>query len=184
MLKKGFTLVELLVVIAILGIIAVGLIVAIDPIEQVNRASDSSRRSLATDVSNSFNRFFATKNYSGACPDAACATFLNGLNTTTVVPVSALTTVNTNLTTAGETKSATAYTGHQQAPNVSASLANTTTPSAATIVLCWLPLSKGQKSNANVADPNSSVFNNLGVLQTAAACPATAANTCYQCVMQ
>lgn len=184
MLKKGFTLVELLVVIAILGIIAVGLIVAIDPIEQVNRATDSSRRSLATDVMNSFNRFYATKNYSAACPDSTCATFLNSLSTTGAVGVDTLTTVNTNLNTAGEVKSTTTYTGHQQAANVVASLANVTNPAAATIVLCWQPVSKGQKSNANIADPNSTVFNNLGVLQTAAACPATTANTCYQCVKQ
>lgn len=182
--RQGFTLVELLVVIAILGIIAVGLIVAIDPIEQVNRASDSSRRALATDVMNSFNRYYASKNYSAACPDSACASYVDSLSTTTPVAVSTLTTVNTDLNTAGETKSATSYSAHQQAANVVASLANTSTANAATIVLCWQPRSKGQKSNANVADPNSTVFNNLGVLQTAATCPATSANTCYQCVKQ
>lgn len=182
--KRGFTLVELLVVIAILGIIAVGLIVAIDPIEQINRASDSSRRSLATDVMNSFNRFYASKNYSAACPDSACATYLNGLSTTTSVDVSALTTVNTNLNSAGETKSANSYTGHQQAANVKATLANTATANAATVVLCWQPKSKGQRSNANVADPNSTVFDGIGALQTALACPADNTNTCYQCVKQ
>lgn len=185
MLKKGFTLIELLVVIAILGIIAVGLIVAIDPIEQINRASDSSRRSLATDITNTFNRFFAQKNYSAACADSTCATYSNSLSTTTPVAVSTLTTVNTDLNTSGETKSATSYTGHQQATNVVASLANTTPTTAATIVLCWRPASKGQKSNANIADPNSTVYDNLGVLQTTAGtCPATTANTCYQCVKQ
>lgn len=184
MLKKGFTLVELLIVIAILGIIAVGLIVAIDPIEQVNRATDSSRRSLATDLMNAFNRHYASKNFSAACPDATCANFLDSLSDTTPVAVSTLTTVNTNLQTVGETKTATSYTSHQQSPNVVVSLANTTPASAASIVVCWQPLSKGQKSNANVADPNSTVYNNVGVLQTAAQCPATTTNTCFQCVRQ
>lgn len=184
MLTKGFTLVELLVVIAILGIITVGLVVAIDPSEIVNRATDSSRQSLATDIMNSFNRHYATRSYSAACPDSTCSTFLNSLSSTATVDVSTLTGVNANLNISGEVKSATAYTGHQQAGNVKASLANVSNPAAATIVLCWQPLSKAQKSNAAISDPNSTVFNSLGVLQTAEACPATTANTCYQCVKQ
>lgn len=40
-LQKGFTLVELLVVIAILGILAVGLIAAIDPVDKLNASADS-----------------------------------------------------------------------------------------------------------------------------------------------
>ena len=36
-MKKGFTLLELLVVIAILGILAAGLLAAIDPLELINK---------------------------------------------------------------------------------------------------------------------------------------------------
>lgn len=39
--SKGFTLIELLIVIAILGVLAAGLLVAIDPIEKINQANDS-----------------------------------------------------------------------------------------------------------------------------------------------
>ncbi len=39
--QKGFTLVELLVVIAILGILAVGLIAAINPVDKLAQASDA-----------------------------------------------------------------------------------------------------------------------------------------------
>lgn len=39
--SKGFTLVELLVVIAILGVLAVGLIAAINPLDKINAASDA-----------------------------------------------------------------------------------------------------------------------------------------------
>ena len=39
--QAGFTLVELLVVIAVLGILSVGLIVTINPIDKLNSASDS-----------------------------------------------------------------------------------------------------------------------------------------------
>lgn len=39
--SKGFTLIELLIVIAILGILAAGILVAIDPIDKINQANDA-----------------------------------------------------------------------------------------------------------------------------------------------
>ncbi len=39
--SKGFTLIELLIVIAILGVLAAGILVAIDPIDKINQANDS-----------------------------------------------------------------------------------------------------------------------------------------------
>lgn len=41
LISKGFTLIELLVVIAILGVLAVGLIAAINPADKINSAGDS-----------------------------------------------------------------------------------------------------------------------------------------------
>lgn len=41
--KKGFTLIELLIVIAILGVLAAGILVAIDPVEQLARGRDVGR---------------------------------------------------------------------------------------------------------------------------------------------
>lgn len=39
--SKGFTLIELLIVIAILGVLAAGILVAIDPVDKINSANDS-----------------------------------------------------------------------------------------------------------------------------------------------
>lgn len=182
--QKGFTLIELLVVISILGVIAVGLMVAIDPIEQINRSSDAAKRSLANEVMGGFSRFYTARGYSAACPNSACASYNNSLSTSTPVAVSTLAAVNTSLNNTGDTKSATSLTSHSQATRVYASLANTGVANAATIVLCWQPQSKVQKSDADINDPNTTVYNNIGVLQTAVACPATNANTCYQCTRQ
>lgn len=38
---KGFTLIELLIVIAVLGVLAAGVLVAIDPIDKINAANDA-----------------------------------------------------------------------------------------------------------------------------------------------
>jgi type IV pilus assembly protein PilA len=42
-IKKGFTLIELLIVMAILGVLAVIVLVAINPVEQLARARDTGR---------------------------------------------------------------------------------------------------------------------------------------------
>lgn len=39
--SKGFTLIELLIVIAILGILAAGILVAIDPVDKINQGNDA-----------------------------------------------------------------------------------------------------------------------------------------------
>lgn len=38
---RGFTLIELLIVIAVLGVLAAGVIVALDPVERINQANDA-----------------------------------------------------------------------------------------------------------------------------------------------
>lgn len=60
-LKSGFTLIELLIVIAILGILAIGLIAALDPIEQLKRARDTSTRTAVEEFFNAAVRYYAVK---------------------------------------------------------------------------------------------------------------------------
>lgn len=43
--SKGFTLIELLIVIAILGVLAAGVLVAIDPVDKINAANDAKVQS-------------------------------------------------------------------------------------------------------------------------------------------
>jgi len=58
--QKGFTLIELLIVIVVLGILAVAILSAINPIEQVNKATDSGTQSDASELINALERYYAS----------------------------------------------------------------------------------------------------------------------------
>lgn len=62
-LAQGFTLIELLIVIAVLGILAVAVLSAINPIEQINRSRDTGSRSDAEQLLGAVDRFYATSGY-------------------------------------------------------------------------------------------------------------------------
>src|SRR3990167_10542705 len=57
--SKGFTLVELLVVIGVLGILALGLLATIDPLEQFKKGADANTRQSAIELVNALNRYYA-----------------------------------------------------------------------------------------------------------------------------
>ena len=62
--SKGFTLIELLIVIAILGILAAGILVAIDPVEQLSRGRDAGRKSAVTQLGRALQAYYtANSNY-------------------------------------------------------------------------------------------------------------------------
>jgi len=60
-LQKGFTLVELLVVIAILGILAVVVLVAINPGEQIARGRDSARVAAISQLGTAFASYMTAQ---------------------------------------------------------------------------------------------------------------------------
>ncbi len=61
-MKRGFTLIELLIVIALLGALAVGLIGAIDPFEQLKKGADTGVRDLVNQVQTAVIRYYSVKN--------------------------------------------------------------------------------------------------------------------------
>lgn len=61
--QAAFTMIELLIVIAILGILAVAVLAAINPIEQINRGRDTGSRSDSEQLLSSIDRFYAYKGY-------------------------------------------------------------------------------------------------------------------------
>mgnify|MGYP001097942916 CR=1 FL=1 len=60
-MKKGFTLIELLIVIAILGILAIGLMAALDPLEQLKRARDTATRNTVEEFYNACLRYYSVQ---------------------------------------------------------------------------------------------------------------------------
>ncbi len=60
-LTKGFTLIELLIVIALLGALAVALLAALDPLEQIKKGTDTGIRNTVSEIGSSFIRYSSVK---------------------------------------------------------------------------------------------------------------------------
>lgn len=61
--QAGFTMIELLIVISILGILAVAVLSAINPIEQINRGRDTGTRSDSEQFLSAIDRYYASQGY-------------------------------------------------------------------------------------------------------------------------
>lgn len=77
----GFTLIELLVVIAVLGVLAGGVLVAIDPFEQLAKARDSGMKSSVSSIGKAMEAYGITRNSIYMNPVSGNATFLTDLQT-------------------------------------------------------------------------------------------------------
>lgn len=60
-IKRGFTLIELLIVMAILGVLAVIVLVAINPVEQLARARDTGRISAVQQLGRAAVAFYTSQ---------------------------------------------------------------------------------------------------------------------------
>lgn len=195
--SRGFTLIELLVVIGVLGILATGLLAAVDPFEQLKKARDANYRNAAIETLNAFTRYYATHGYfpwnvpvgvtvptgCGSTTTSDPAYYLipaNSIGGTAVVD--ARTTlancITNSLIADGELKS-TYVSGLQASLWVSSG-------SKTQIRVCFAPEGKALRRDAST----SYLMNNTGAVKTIAAatgtpptCPdSTAANDlCMQC---
>lgn len=57
---KGFTLIELLIVMAILGVLAVVVLVAINPVQQLARTRDAGRKSGVTQIGHAAEAYYTS----------------------------------------------------------------------------------------------------------------------------
>ncbi len=179
--KKAFTLIELLIVIALLGALAVGLLAALDPFEQLKKGADTGTRNTVSELHGAIIRYYAIKNEMPWCTaNSSCATYVDGLaDTVTSKQASTLTvTIGTNIVNAGELKSNFMTLGAAALPNIYVSGVNST----ASVSVCYKPTAK-----SFINDPNSKYCQD-GTVSTAkggsgtcsTACTVTA--PCYWCV--
>lgn len=182
--RKGFTLIEIIIVVAILGILAIGLIAALNPVEQINRAHDATTLTLAREFTNAASRFQTNKVYSPACPDVTCAAYVDSLSSTASVPLLTITTVNAVMYAEGATDGPSSFTGQPDAADAYISVSVASQPQDASLVFCWKPHSKILRSQADVNNMHSTIYSDIGTVQSASACPADDSNNCYRCLRQ
>lgn len=61
--QKAFTMIELLVVIAVIGVMATAVLSAINPLEQINKGSDTGLRSDAEQLLSGVDRYYSSLTY-------------------------------------------------------------------------------------------------------------------------
>jgi prepilin-type N-terminal cleavage/methylation domain-containing protein len=86
LLKRGFTLVELLVVIAIIGVLAVVVLVAINPVQQLARTRDAGRKSAITQIGHALEAYATTHNGFYVVESATWGTSLVNAGELSLVP--------------------------------------------------------------------------------------------------
>ena len=173
--KKGFTLIELLIVIALLGALAVGLLAALDPFEQLKKGTDTGVRNTVSEVQEAIIRYYALKNMMPWCASAdACGGVTDPSETdlSTAPMASAI----SNLTSTGELKADFNTLAGQTLGKIFVTGDSTNN----TVSVCFKPDSKAFKCDANTK------YNQNGSLHTGTTCTdaATCASTtdCYWCV--
>jgi prepilin-type N-terminal cleavage/methylation domain-containing protein len=57
--SQGFTLIELLIVMAIIAVLAVGVLIGLDPIEQIRKAQDGTKVNIISQYSGAQERYYA-----------------------------------------------------------------------------------------------------------------------------
>lgn len=175
---QGFTLIELLIVIAVLGILAVAVLSAINPIEQINRSRDTGSRSDAEQLLGAIDRFYATSGYypwkiSPVGTDAYAWTLVTGVvDSASAVMLDKLSQAGTGELKASFTNriSATGYN--------SLYLFNRGTQGDSTYI-CFSP-----KSDSFLSEAGARCDGTLPADFPSDACPAncSTAKTCYSCL--
>lgn len=168
--KKGFTLIELLIVIALLGALAVGLIGALDPFEQLKKGTDTGTRDLVNQIQTAVIRYYSVKN---AMPWASNPS-------STDLATAPMAAAITAMISAGELKSDFTTIQAGKLDKVWVTGTGAGAGEEPTVAACYQPTSKSFQ-----ADPNTKFQKNgslaAGVLNCKSATPAGPDN-CFWCI--
>lgn len=183
-MKKAFTLIELLVVIAILAILAVGLLAAIDPLEQIKKGNDTALMSTAEEFLNGTTRFYASRLYMPWCAtgtQSQCLTYNDGLVAApSMRALSNLSATTTSMVTIGEIKASFSNIGGTRLGSIYLNGTNGPNWSA---TVCFTPASRSFITSQNaVYNPNHTggVYAGPGTCQSANPPGAVICDWCFQ----
>ncbi|MCL5970499.1 MAG: prepilin-type N-terminal cleavage/methylation domain-containing protein [Patescibacteria group bacterium] len=158
MKNKGFTLIELLIVIALLGALAVGLLAAVDPFEQLKKGGDTATRNTVSEFYNASIRYYASHNqFPWGTATFATVSTLNdmGESISAIITTGELKQKFIELATTGRLAKISVYSS-----------------GADQISVCFRPDSKSFRQDQNtIFDPSGGPLDG---------CPST--GTCYWCV--
>ena len=177
----GFTLIELLIVVAVLGILAVAVLSAINPIEQINRGKDTGSRSDAEQLLSAVDRFYTQGYYpwqTGAADTTHTATVWGNVDLTWADAAAAP--VLTKLSSGG-----TAEIKESFVTRITASTYNTLKKynrgqQGDSTYICFLPKSANFETEAGIRCGATLPAD----FPSSGACPAgcAVAKTCYSCL--
>lgn len=177
--KKGFTLIELLIVIALLGALAVALLAALDPLEQIKKGTDTGVRNTVAEISGSIIRYASVK--SGSMPYSSTIAW-GPIGTTGTSP--AYTSIQ-NVIDAGELKADFFSLAKDQLDKIYV----IASPSRSYV--CFAPGAKSFKVDANTKFVGPSFVSGEATMEegsctngtlTSAVGAAAVGDTCYWCV--
>lgn len=171
--SKGFTLIELLIVIALLGALAVGLLAALDPFEQLKKGTDTGVRNTVSEVQGAVVRYYAIKSQMPWCANTDCTTHETGFTEDAPILLSAIPAVIQNIVDTGELKADFSTLAGDVTLGKITLFGNNTD---GTVQVCYKPTSKSFTN-----DPNTKFAADTGIA-TCIANPDPAVNTCLWCV--
>ncbi|MCL4364182.1 prepilin-type N-terminal cleavage/methylation domain-containing protein [Patescibacteria group bacterium] len=172
--KRGFTLIELLIVIALLGALAVGLLAALDPFEQLKKGADTGIRNTVSELQGAIVRYYSIKN---GMPWEQLSPAVTSFAATNLS--AAYTAINIqDVVSTGELKSDFSTLAGGQLSNI------TIMGSSQSVTVCFQPSSRSFRS-----DPNTKYYISAGTITSYTAnntgtCgdPGSATFGCFWCV--
>lgn len=150
--NKGFTLIELLVVIGILGLLAAALVATIDPLEQLNKASDANMKNVSVEFQGALVRYYTTHSTmpwetTANGGNDACNTAVGSEDPTTIA-LSSLGACTSLLATEGELK--VGFSNFKDLNKLFATEPNPQSGQENESVVCFMPVSRTQQKDLAV----------------------------------
>ncbi len=173
--QKGFTLVELLIVIALLGALAIGLIGALDPFEQLKKGTDTGTRDLVNQVQTAVLRYYATTN---KMPWTDQTTTFSSTN----LSAATINTALSNMMAAGEMKSNFKEIYSGQLDKVFVTYLPSSPTSSVEVRVCYQPGSKSFQVDPATKYDQSGVENTVTSGATACKSKDATGINCFWCV--